>query len=296
MGAPVPNDARLKGPFKPMRFEATVEDCVVSHGEIPKELHGGFYRVGPTWKRPTLQGSERPAVDGRHGSGPRARQRPRRLPQPLDPDAEVPARGEVRARHVRVVRRRVARTGATSVGATSSATPRTAGSRRARTRSTPSRSPARSSRPASRADRRSRSIRSRSRPRASCAGQTSSRTASTSPAGHANGNGEGIVGPDADPDAVFAAHPKWDSETGELFGFAFSDEPPYATVHIVSVDGNVTSLPLHDAPYHCNVHDIWVTHGSHRDALPAVHLDPEADRAGISACSAGTPSCRSPWR
>ena len=35
MGAPVPNDARFKGPFKPMRFEATVEDCIVSQGEIP---------------------------------------------------------------------------------------------------------------------------------------------------------------------------------------------------------------------------------------------------------------------
>src|SRR5258708_5868748 len=58
MGAPVPNDARFKGPFKPMRFEATVEDCVVSHGEIPKDLCGGLYRVGPTWKRPTKSGNE----------------------------------------------------------------------------------------------------------------------------------------------------------------------------------------------------------------------------------------------
>src|SRR5581483_8867989 len=54
-------------------------------------------------------------------------------------------------------------------------------------------------------------------------------------------------------------HPKWDSETGELLGFAFADEPPYATVHIVSPEGTVRSLPLHDAPYQCNVHDIWVT-------------------------------------
>ena len=57
------------------------------------------------------------------------------------------------------------------------------------------------------------------------------------PAGHVNGNGDGIVAPDADPDAVFAAHPKWDHETGELFGFAFSDDEPYVTIHVVSPDG-----------------------------------------------------------
>lgn len=57
MGYPIPKDTRLKGPFQPMRFEATVEECIVSHGEIPKELTGGFYRTGPTWKRPTKQGT-----------------------------------------------------------------------------------------------------------------------------------------------------------------------------------------------------------------------------------------------
>lgn len=57
MGAPIPNDARLKGPFKPMRFEATVPDCIVTEGEIPKDLCGGFYRNGPTWRRPTKQGT-----------------------------------------------------------------------------------------------------------------------------------------------------------------------------------------------------------------------------------------------
>ena len=42
MGAPVPDDVRLKGPFQPMRFEATVEDCIVAEGEVPKDLAGGF--------------------------------------------------------------------------------------------------------------------------------------------------------------------------------------------------------------------------------------------------------------
>jgi carotenoid cleavage dioxygenase-like enzyme len=57
MGIQLPDDVRLKGVFKPMRFEATVEDCIVTYGEIPKDLTGGFYRNGPTWKRPTAQGT-----------------------------------------------------------------------------------------------------------------------------------------------------------------------------------------------------------------------------------------------
>src|SRR5260370_37948298 len=53
----MPNTAVLTGAFRPMRFEATVEDCVTTFGEIPRELSGGFYRVGPTFKRPTRQGA-----------------------------------------------------------------------------------------------------------------------------------------------------------------------------------------------------------------------------------------------
>ncbi|MGV9868754.1 carotenoid oxygenase family protein, partial [Rhodococcus koreensis] len=57
MGYPLPKGNSLRGPFQPMRFEATVEECIVTHGEIPKELAGGFYRAGPTWRRPTRQGN-----------------------------------------------------------------------------------------------------------------------------------------------------------------------------------------------------------------------------------------------
>jgi carotenoid cleavage dioxygenase-like enzyme len=55
----------LRGPFKPMRSEATVEDCIVTHGEIPADLNGGFYRNGPTWRRPSRQGLDAAfAMDG----------------------------------------------------------------------------------------------------------------------------------------------------------------------------------------------------------------------------------------
>src|ERR1700761_6012240 len=57
MSYSIPETVSTKGPFQPMRFEATVEECIVSHGEIPKDLAGGFYRCGPTWKRPTRQGN-----------------------------------------------------------------------------------------------------------------------------------------------------------------------------------------------------------------------------------------------
>ena len=57
MSYTLPTENSLRGPFQPMRFEATVEECIVTHGEIPKDLAGGFYRTGPTWKRPTKQGN-----------------------------------------------------------------------------------------------------------------------------------------------------------------------------------------------------------------------------------------------
>ena len=43
-----------RGVFTPMRFEADVEECLVD-GELPRDLAGGFYRCGPTWKRPSKQ-------------------------------------------------------------------------------------------------------------------------------------------------------------------------------------------------------------------------------------------------
>jgi carotenoid cleavage dioxygenase len=79
------------------------------------------------------------------------------------------------------------------------------------------------------------------------------------PAGEPNENTAGVVYPGADPDAVFAPHPKWAHETGELFGLAWSDEQPYVTVHIVAPDGRVTSKALWDAPFSCDAHDIWLT-------------------------------------
>jgi hypothetical protein len=43
MSYPLSSGPSLMDPFRPMRSEATAEECIVIHGEIPK----GFYRAGP---------------------------------------------------------------------------------------------------------------------------------------------------------------------------------------------------------------------------------------------------------
>ncbi|MDT5359827.1 MAG: hypothetical protein QOC69_1589, partial [Mycobacterium sp.] len=40
-----PEKIWLMGSLKPMRFEANVDDCIVTEGEVPTTLNGGFYRV-----------------------------------------------------------------------------------------------------------------------------------------------------------------------------------------------------------------------------------------------------------
>jgi carotenoid cleavage dioxygenase len=60
-------------------------------------------------------------------------------------------------------------------------------------------------------------------------------------------------------DAAFTAHPKWDSASGTLYGWAYSNHKPYVTVHVVQPDGAVTSRELWDAPYSSEVHDMWLT-------------------------------------
>ena len=56
MAKPLPQDIRLMGPMQPWPMEGTIDDCLVSQGEVPRELNGGYYRNGPSMKRPTRQG------------------------------------------------------------------------------------------------------------------------------------------------------------------------------------------------------------------------------------------------
>jgi carotenoid cleavage dioxygenase len=258
MGAPVPNDARFKGPFKPMRFEATVEDCIVSQGEIPTDLHGGLYRVGPTWKRPTRQGTQGLLnMDGMVQAlvfdNGRADFRNRwiRTPKYLLEEKYGQGMFEWSDGEWRDWRnfgwgqvKRTAENLGVPQGTNNINTFPFAGEVLA---SGEQGGPPVALDP----------ITLETKGVVRWSGQLSHGIHAS--AGHINGNADGVFPSDADPDAVFTAHPKWDHDSGELFGFAFNDEEPYVTIHVVSPEGNVTSKPLFDAPYHCNAHDIWVT-------------------------------------
>jgi carotenoid cleavage dioxygenase-like enzyme len=258
MGAPLPNDVRLKGPFKPMRFEATVLDCIVSEGEIPKDLAGGFYRVGPTYKRPNIQGtngllSMDGMVQGLTFENGRADFRNRWIRTPKYLLEEKHGKGmfewtdgnweDWRNFGWGDVKRNDLNRGIPQ-GTNNINTFPFAGEILA---SGEQGGPPVALDPIS--------LETKGIVRWS--NQLSH--GFNESAGRANGNGDGIIGPDADPDAVFAAHPKWDAETGELFGFAYDDEAPFVTIHVVSPEGKVTSRPLHDAPYQTVAHDIWLT-------------------------------------
>jgi len=82
MSYPFPTRVTTKGPFQPMRFEATVEECIVTHGEIPRIWPAASIAPGRVGSgRPT--GHDTAAGDGRHDARACLRQWPRRLPQPL---------------------------------------------------------------------------------------------------------------------------------------------------------------------------------------------------------------------
>src|SRR6185437_13678267 len=60
-------------------------------------------------------------------------------------------------------------------------------------------------------------------------------------------------------DGAFCAHPKWDEDTGILYGWSYSDTKPYVSMKYIHPDGTVESRDLWDAPYASVVHDAWLT-------------------------------------
>lgn len=258
MGAPLPNKSAFKGPFKPMRFEATVEDCLVTEGEIPKDLAGGFYRVGPTYKRPTLQGTQGllsmdGMVQGLVFENGRADFRNRWVRTPKYLLEEKHGHGmfewadgkwdDYRNFGWGDVKRTPDNKGIPQGSCNINTFP-FAGEMLV---SGEQGGPPMALDP----------ITLETKGIVRWSNQLSH--GMHAPAGDPNGNADGIMDPDVDPDAVFAAHPKWDDDTGELIGFAWSDHKPYVTIHVVSPDGKVTSREMDDAPYHTNAHDIWLT-------------------------------------
>jgi carotenoid cleavage dioxygenase len=240
----VPNAAVLTGAFRPMRFEATVEDCVTTFGEIPKDLAGGFYRVGPTFKRPTRQGANGllamdGMVQGLTFDNGRADFRNRWVRTPKYQLEDKHHRGmfcwtdgdwtdwrnigfgaAVRDEFTRGIPQ-----GTNNINCFPFAGEILASGEQG--------SPPVALDP----------ITLDTRGLVSWSAQLS----------------RGIFDRAGYGDAAFTAHPKWDSATGTLYGWAYSNHKPYVTVHVVGPDGTVASRELWDAPYSSEVHDMWLT-------------------------------------
>lgn len=258
MGAPIPNDPRLKGVFKPMRFEATVEDCIVTQGEIPKDLCGGFYRVGPSWRRPQKQGTcGLLSMDGMLQSlvfeNGRADYRNRwvRTPKFLLEEKYGRAMFEYTDGEFRDWRnfgwgnvKRDEFNQGVPQGTNNVNTFPFAGDILAS---------GEQGGPPIALDPVTLETKGIVRWSTHLAGGVND------PVGTVNANTADVMDAGANGDAVFTAHPKWDPDTQQLIGYAWKDTIPFVTIHVVDTDGTVTSKVLHDAPYNTVAHDMWLT-------------------------------------
>lgn len=244
MTPPFPKDIKLMGPLKPMRFEATVDDCIVSEGEIPYELYGGFYRCGPTWKRPSKQGTTGfPAQDGmvqslvfREG---RADFKNRWIRTAKYLAEERAGRGlfEYKDGHFGDWR---------SYGLGEVL-------RDEWTHGIPQGNNAVNVFPFA--------------GQILTSGEMGAPPVALDPitldtigvVPWSVALGKSVVDPACFGDGAFTAHPKWDPETGELYGWGYSDQKPYTTLHWCRPDGTIRSRELWDAPYAALTHDMWLT-------------------------------------
>jgi carotenoid cleavage dioxygenase-like enzyme len=239
-----PEKIWLMGPLKPMRFEANVDDCIVVQGEVPRELCGGFYRVGGTWKRPTVQGLAGAfTLDGmvqalvfREG---RVDFRNRWIRTPKYLAEERAGRGvfewtdgsfgDWRAYGWGEVIRNEYTHGVPQGTNNVNVFP-FAG-------------------------------------QVLASGEQGSPPIALDPltletkgfVPWSTRLSRGMHEPACFGDAAFTVHPKWDPDTGELYGWTYRDEQPYATLHWVTPDGTVRSRDLDDAPYASLMHDMWLT-------------------------------------
>lgn len=244
MGAPVPNDVRLKGPFRPMRFEATIADCVVSEGEIPKELTGGFYRCGPTWKRPTAQGTiPLLALDGMvqglvfHDG--RADFTNRWIRTPKYVLEEQLGRGVFEYTDGEFGDWRTWGYANTIENELTKGVPQGPNNVNVYPFNGELVTSGEQGGPPISLD----PVTLETKGIVSWAPQLS----------------PGFITAKSAEDCSFTAHPKWDSETGELYGWTFREEPPYVTLHWVKPGEPVRSREVWDAPYSALAHDIWLT-------------------------------------
>jgi carotenoid cleavage dioxygenase len=256
----------LVGPFKPMRFEATVEDCIVTEGAIPRELNGGFYRNGPTWRRPSIQGCDTAfAMDGmiqalvfRDG---RADFRNRWIRTPKYVAEERAGRGlfrwsdggfgDWRDWGLGEVVRDEFTTGVSQ--GTNGVNVVPFGNE------------------------------------ILALGEQNGPPVALDPitletkgvVDWSTKLDRGLVDPACFGDAAFAPHPKWDVRTGELYGWSYRDFSPYTTLHWVTPDGAVRSRQLHDAPYATVGHDMWLTESYVVMPFMPFHIDRARTAKGL---------------
>jgi carotenoid cleavage dioxygenase-like enzyme len=245
MGYPIPAGVQFTGPFRPMRFEATIEECIVAHGEIPRDLAGGFYRTGPTWKRP-VAGNEANALLAMDG-----------MVQGITFEN---GRADFRNRWIRTPKYNLEQRNGKGMFTWSDGKWR---------------------------DWRSMGLGDVCRDGFTRGVPQGTNNINIFPfQGKMVATADSIGAPIAiDPftldtvgvvdwspqlsaglhekaafgDAGFSAHPKWDPDTGVLYGWAYRDKAPYVTMHFVYPDGRVDSRDLHDAPYNTVAHDVWLT-------------------------------------
>jgi carotenoid cleavage dioxygenase len=239
-----PEKIWLMGPAKPMRFEANVDDCIVTEGEIPKTLNGGFYRVGGSWKRPQCQGLSGPftldgMVQGLIFRDGRVDFRNRWIRTPKYVTEEQAGRSVFEYTDGKfddwrgfgwgeVIRNEYTR--GVPLGTNNVNVVPFAG-------------------------------------QLLTLGEQGSPPVAVDPINlqttgivpWSPGLSRGMHEPACFGDAAFTAHPKWDPKTGELFGWAYTDSKPFTTLHWVKPDGSVQSRELSDAPYAALTHDMWLT-------------------------------------
>ena len=244
MGLPIPNHPALKGPFTPMRFEATVEDCIVTEGEIPKEISGGFYRCGPTYKRPTKNGAVSlltmdGMVQGLTIENGKANFRNRWVQTPKYLLEQEHDRGMFEWADDRFHDYRTWGYGKATRDEYTTGIPQ----------GTPNINifPFQGEVLA---------LAEVGLPPMALDPWTLETKGMVPWSPQLAG---GLIPSEENGAGTFTAHPKWDQATGDVYGWAYGDLPPYVTLHLVKADGTVKTRPLDDAPYNTVAHDIWLT-------------------------------------
>lgn len=242
---PFPDVLSLSGPFKPMRFEADVDDCIV-RGEIPKDLNGVIHRNGPTLKRNQRQGCTGWGVH----------------------DAMIQSmvfengKAHFKNRWIRTPRFVLEEQQGRSVFEYADAEPgwwsygMGEPVRNELTKGVPSGSPW---------------VNTVTLPNKSvlAVGEINSvpyafdplSLETFGPVEWADKCGPGLIEKCTELDGTFCPHPKVDRETGELFGWSATDRPPFCKVIKVTADGDVKTrdLDCSEQLWEANLHDAWLT-------------------------------------